>query len=108
MGQKQHRCPECGAQLIIEYEQKLQTYMKVVKDAPKEMPSQEDLVFGCNKCGHQVYTDDAKKMIDYECPNCGEEPYENWFLVGRGNYEKDHGGKDNGEQKHSSAEPAND
>jgi len=50
-----------------------------------------DLIFQCKKCLHQVYTDDARKMLTSDCPNCGEEPYENWILFGEGNYE-DHNG----------------
>lgn len=52
------------------------------------------LVFECRKCEHQLYVDvnshvnlNLVNTIDniankYPCPNCGEEPYENWILVG--------------------------
>ena len=50
------------------------------------------LVFCCRKCGHQLYvsTNKYKNLVNTliylaeksDCPACGEEPYENWVLVG--------------------------
>lgn len=52
-----------------------------------------DLIFKCNKCNHEVYVDKVKatKMLKKNCPECGEEPYENWILIGEGNFDKEHG-----------------
>ena len=51
------------------------------------------IFFTCRKCGHQLYLPIDKlndtldtvvnrlaKVSDMNCPSCGEEPYENWFL----------------------------
>lgn len=52
------------------------------------------VTFCCRKCGHQLimnvgtYTPAMSLVLRLEnvsrldCPNCGEEPYENWFLEG--------------------------
>jgi hypothetical protein len=29
--------------------------------------------------------------MDMDCPNCGEEGYENWILARMGNYEEEYG-----------------
>lgn len=52
----------------------------------KEKP---DWIFTCHKCQHQVYVgkEKVKKMLKLDCPECGEEPYENWVLVGEGDFE---------------------
>ena len=56
----------------------------------------KDLVFVCRKCGHQVYKEEwstekgMKVMIKLDCPNCGEEAYENWILSRFGNFDKEH------------------
>ena len=54
------------------------------------------VVFKCKKCGHHIYienTDDIVKMIrmvsNSDCPNCGEEPDDNWVLCGTSNYISD-------------------
>ena len=53
-------------------------------------------VLGCRKCEHRLYVPLSitrgsaksflKKLSDiadnYDCPECGEEPYENWVLIG--------------------------
>lgn len=55
----------------------------------------KELVFICQKCSHIVFVDEKKgwvKKVLNDCPNCGEEPYENWVLRGYGNYEKEFGG----------------
>lgn len=48
------------------------------------------LVVKCRKCGHELYIEHDPKQhdffqtigvaIDYICPNCGEESYENWII----------------------------
>ena len=55
------------------------------------MPEEKELIFECRKCQHQIYTMDARKLIGRNCPTCGEEWQENWFLVGEGRFE-DHKG----------------
>ena len=47
------------------------------------------IVFECRKCGHQLYMDayniswkHFKKLAEKDCPQCGEEGYENWILLG--------------------------
>ena len=56
-----------------------------------------DIVFGCNKCQHEVYcasdnTDDKiRKILKLDCPKCGEEAYENWTISRMGNYDKEYG-----------------
>ena len=58
----------------------------------------EDLVFTCRKCGHLLYVpkermDKIESLPEYDCPECGEEGYENWILSRSGNYDKEFGGK---------------
>lgn len=51
--------------------------------------------FKCRKCGHlvristklqsdkadvQLFLLKLSGMLDHDCPNCGEEAYENWLL----------------------------
>lgn len=43
----------------------------------------KDICFACRKCGHHLYCDIGVEPRD--CPNCGEEPCENWLFVGYGN-----------------------
>lgn len=45
------------------------------------------IVFSCHKCGHELYMDSYnlhwkhfKRLSEHECPECGEEGYENWIL----------------------------
>lgn len=52
------------------------------------------IVFICRKCGHNLYVDESSgrrdgqpslmrrlgKIAERDCPNCGEEGYENWIL----------------------------
>lgn len=47
------------------------------------------VVFECRKCEHHLYvenTDDLAKKLGkvsvLDCPNCGEEGFDNWVLVG--------------------------
>lgn len=49
-----------------------------------------DWTFSCLKCGHVVYVDKTKvkKMMKLDCPECGEEAYENWVLCGEGDFDK--------------------
>jgi DNA-directed RNA polymerase subunit RPC12/RpoP len=48
------------------------------------------MVFICRKCGHNLYveeTDELPKKLNglnkRDCPNCGEEGFENWIWSGR-------------------------
>ena len=62
--------------------------------------NKSQFVFKCRKCGHNLFTEataaGVKKLINYDCPNCGEEAgdYWNglWVLLRTGNYEKEFGG----------------
>ena len=43
------------------------------------------MYFKCYKCGHYVYTDKIEKTLklpDTDCPECGEEGFENWIVIG--------------------------
>jgi DNA-directed RNA polymerase subunit RPC12/RpoP len=56
----------------------------------------KDIVFKCKKCGHNLFVgktdkETLKKIMGMDCPNCGEEGYENWILSRMGNYEKECG-----------------
>ena len=59
----------------------------------------KDLIFKCLKCGHLVFVTgeplkQIKKISSFnkkECPNCGEEGYENWVYVRKGNYDREYG-----------------
>lgn len=48
-----------------------------------------DFIFKCYKCGHQVYIakEKAIKMLKTDCPECGEEPYNNWILTNEGDFD---------------------
>lgn len=54
-----------------------------------------DIKFKCRKCGHNLYITKGRYTLDeiteMDCPECGEEGYENWILLGDGNYDKEHG-----------------
>lgn len=45
------------------------------------------LLFKCKKCEHNLYIpmeeaiDTMSSLSDCDCPNCGEEGYENWIFV---------------------------
>ena len=53
----------------------------------------QNIIFQCRKCMHQLIVEVPDKMTkeelmqkfrkvsNLECPNCGEEPYENWVLL---------------------------
>ena len=59
----------------------------------------KDLVFRCEKCGHLLFISGTSQekiqkiatLDKFECPNCGEERYENWLFVRTGDYEKEYG-----------------
>lgn len=53
----------------------------------KEKP---DWIFKCYKCDHNVYITKSsiKKILKMDCPECGEEPYENWMFIGEGDFDK--------------------
>lgn len=50
------------------------------------------IVFQCRKCEHQLYVEQGngfaedifkiQRIANKECPNCGEEGYANWILLG--------------------------
>jgi len=45
----------------------------------------KNIYFKCKKCGHLVYTNEIKKFYnlpEMECPECGEEGFENWIVIG--------------------------
>ncbi len=55
-----------------------------------------DIVFSCRKCGHLLFVSQDKlnikaltQIAKKDCPNCGEEGYENWILNRGGNYQKE-------------------
>lgn len=44
-------------------------------------------VFICKKCGHNLYAEETSdfgeklgKICVMDCPNCGEQGYDNWIL----------------------------
>ena len=55
----------------------------------------KQLILICRKCGHRLYVSKwdrelkIKKTLEGDCPDCGEEGFENWILGGFGNYDKD-------------------
>ena len=57
---------------------------------------QPDLVVVCKKCEHQLYVPYKKvedfiyNPEDYDCPNCGENGFENWVLSRSGDYDEEH------------------
>ena len=55
-----------------------------------------ELIIKCRKCHHHVYVtnptlDKVAEMPEYECPECGEEGYENWVIMGKGSFDEDYG-----------------
>ena len=64
----------------------------------KEQPEKTDIVFRCRKCEHLLFitmTDrtakDLSRILETDCPSCGEESYENWVYARVGNYEEEYG-----------------
>lgn len=55
------------------------------------MTKNNDIIFICKKCRHNLYVSNKKgwikKMLTADCPNCGEEAYENWILRDTGKFE---------------------
>jgi predicted RNA-binding Zn-ribbon protein involved in translation (DUF1610 family) len=56
----------------------------------------KDIVFICRKCEHMLYVENIsveklKQVSEYDCPNCGEEGFENWILSRLGNYDYEMG-----------------
>lgn len=51
-----------------------------------------DLIVKCRKCGHNVYVtptfEKISSMVDYDCPECGEEGGLNWIIEGTGDFDK--------------------
>lgn len=56
-----------------------------------------DIILQCKKCDHLIYINWKKFISDYilrdnhDCPECGEDGYENWILIGTGNFAEDYG-----------------
>jgi DNA-directed RNA polymerase subunit M/transcription elongation factor TFIIS len=40
------------------------------------------LIFLCRKCGHEITLrpEQLEKLVQTDCPSCGEESYNNWIL----------------------------
>ena len=54
------------------------------------------VVCRCRKCDHLLFIENIsisklKGIMNMDCPNCGEEGYENWILSRLGNYEEEYG-----------------
>jgi transcription elongation factor Elf1 len=47
---------------------------------------EKDLIFECRKCEHNLYVslDKIRKLLKTDCPNCGEESFGIWLLIGEG------------------------
>ena len=61
-----------------------------------ESSQDKDLIFKCRKCEHHLYVCDKKikkirSLSETDCPECGEEGYENWIFAGKGNYDRMYG-----------------
>jgi len=53
----------------------------------------KESVFICKKCGHNLFlSGNLKKLVNLDCPNCGEEAEELWIFSRFGNWKKE---KDN-------------
>ena len=55
-----------------------------------------DVVFMCRKCGHLLFVttitlEKFGEVSEMDCPNCGEEGYENWILSRTDSYDKEYG-----------------
>jgi len=59
--------------------------------AYKKIIKKLDFFFRCYKCSHLLWVDkkDILKMLETDCPNCGEDAYQNWILYDEGNYSED-------------------
>jgi len=59
------------------------------------MKKVKDIVFTCRKCSHLQFVDfDVKgirKLLKYDCPECGEESNSNWILEREGDFDKEFG-----------------
>lgn len=51
-----------------------------------KIQKEKDYIFKCRKCSHNLYVPKSKldKLLKYDCPECGEESYELWILIGKG------------------------
>lgn len=52
----------------------------------------KDVIFECRKCQHNLYVTRLTpwwidKLVDRDCPRCGEEGYRLWTFVGFGKIE---------------------
>lgn len=61
------------------------------------MSKYTDIIFKCRKCNHHLFIDNCvisgeslAKLSNKDCPNCGEEGFENWILSREGNYEEEY------------------
>jgi len=56
--------------------------------------SYPQVIFICRKCSHRIYVSKERLIKDWklpdDCPECGEESYENWIFEREGNYEKEY------------------
>lgn len=73
-------------------------YPELCRYLEKPQIEQTDMVFSCRKCGHLLFisTKNRKaealiKLLECECPTCGEESGENWVYCGTGNYDEEYG-----------------
>lgn len=48
-----------------------------------------DYIFKCEKCGYLICTNDPKKLINLDCPQCGEDWSENYVFVRMGVFNKE-------------------
>jgi len=65
--------------------------------------SETDLVLKCRKCGHNLFVGSIDGFISLktlvrlsekgECPECGEEGFENFLISRAGNFDKEYGNK---------------
>lgn len=46
----------------------------------------KDYIFRCKKCYHNLYVDKSKitELLEYDCPECGEEADDLWIFSGVG------------------------
>ena len=55
-----------------------------------------DTVFKCRKCEHLLFVNKIsnikmEELLHMECPECGEEGYENWVLSRVGDFNDEYG-----------------